>query len=231
MAKNIVTVKGTKEGLIFYFNTDGVDLKELYSALEIKMAEGSAFFNNSAYIIDKKAALGYEAKQHIKNILKSHGMVEPVPKATVKRPKRPEPVYESEPIKGIAPTVYTAKDGDTVFIRRSIRSGQSLHIQGNAVIMGDVNIGGHVMATGNIIVMGSLRGIAHAGIHGERNAFIIAWKMQPIQLRIANILSRSNVNDNQLSTYPEKAFIDDTAIVIKPYEESKRLKMKEIVIA
>ena len=231
MAKDIITVKGSKRGLIFYFNTDGTNLEELYTALKAKLAEGAAFFCNSNYIIAENPVLTNEAKSQIEEILTGNGMKEAEPVEPVEVKLAAEPVYESEPAKGVAPMTYSAKEGDTVFVRRSIRSGQSLHIQGNVVIMGDVNIGGHVMATGNIIVMGTLRGIAHAGIQGDKTAFILAWKMQPIQLRIANMLSRSEDDDDHKADYAEKASIDGAAITIKPYEASKRLKMKKIVIA
>src|SRR5699024_863906 len=72
-----------------------------------------------------------------------------------------------------------------------VRSGQVLEITGDLLLVGDVNAGGKVAATGNVFIMGKLRGIAHAGINGNQDAVIAAAYMAPSQLRIAEIMSRS----------------------------------------
>lgn len=77
----------------------------------------------------------------------------------------------------------------TRFVRTSLRSGQKLEYDGSLVIMGDVNPGSEVIASGNIIVVGTLRGIAHAGAKGNRKAFISAYSIDTPQLRIANIVT------------------------------------------
>src|SRR5699024_6098067 len=71
------------------------------------------------------------------------------------------------------------------------RSGQVLRVEGDLLLIGDVNPGGKVVATGDIYIMGNLRGIAHAGINGNRKAIIAASYMKPTQLRIADYISRS----------------------------------------
>ncbi|SER74663.1 septum site-determining protein MinC [Gracilibacillus ureilyticus] len=72
-----------------------------------------------------------------------------------------------------------------------IRSGQELNIVGDLLLIGDVNPGGKVVATGNIYILGHLRGIAHAGSDGNKSSIIAASYMSPTQLRIANVMSRS----------------------------------------
>src|SRR5699024_3032996 len=66
-----------------------------------------------------------------------------------------------------------------------VRSGQVLEVKGDLLLIGDVNPGGKVIATGNIYVLGKLHGIAHAGLEGNQSAVIIASHMKPTQLRIA----------------------------------------------
>lgn len=80
---------------------------------------------------------------------------------------------------------------------RVIRSGQVLEITGDLLLIGDVNPGGKVVATGNIFIMGNLRGVAHAGATGNRKAVIAASYMAPSQLRIADIISRSPDSDGE----------------------------------
>lgn len=83
------------------------------------------------------------------------------------------------------------EETDVVLHNKIVRSGQVLQITGDLLLVGDVNPGGKIMATGNIFVMGKLRGIAHAGVNGNREAVIAAAYMAPSQLRIADVISRS----------------------------------------
>lgn len=75
----------------------------------------------------------------------------------------------------------------TMFIKRMVRSGQTIDYEGHVVIYGDVNPGSMVRATGNISVFGRLLGSVWAGCGGDESAFVTASQMQPIQVRIAAI--------------------------------------------
>jgi septum site-determining protein MinC len=76
--------------------------------------------------------------------------------------------------------------GETVYVKGTIRSGQSVVSRGNLVVVGDVNAGGELVAAGDILVWGALRGIAHAGAEGDESAKVFALRLEPMQLRIAN---------------------------------------------
>lgn len=78
-----------------------------------------------------------------------------------------------------------------LYLRQTLRSGQTVSHKGHLVIIGDVNPGAELMAEGDITVWGALRGIAHAGIGGNVTAEIRALKLQPIQIRIAHAIARS----------------------------------------
>ena len=78
----------------------------------------------------------------------------------------------------------------TLYIQRTLRSGQSITSEGNIVFIGDVNPGSEVIAKGDITVWGILGGIAHAGSDGNKHARIRALKMNAIQLRIADVFAR-----------------------------------------
>lgn len=77
---------------------------------------------------------------------------------------------------------------ETKFIQNSIRSGQKEEYQGSLVICGDVNAGGEVIAGGNVMVIGSLRGVAHAGANGNMLAIISANSIDVTQIRIGNLV-------------------------------------------
>ena len=82
------------------------------------------------------------------------------------------------------------------------------------MIIGDVNPGSYVTASGNIIVMGTLSGIVHAGAGGDDGAFVIALKLKPQQLRIARWITRSP-DESDAPEYPEKAYVRNNQILIE----------------
>ena len=77
---------------------------------------------------------------------------------------------------------------ETKFVQNSIRSGQKEEYAGSIVICGDVNPGAEVVAGGNIMVLGTLRGVAHAGANGNKKAIISANCIEVTQIRIANLV-------------------------------------------
>lgn len=81
---------------------------------------------------------------------------------------------------------------ETKFHRGSLRSGQRIESEGSLVIIGDVNSGAEVIASDNIIIMGALRGLAHAGAKGNTQAVIAAGSVDTVQIRIANIVKEIN---------------------------------------
>ncbi len=74
----------------------------------------------------------------------------------------------------------------TKFHRGSLRSGQKIEFEGSLVILGDVNAGAEVFAGENIVVLGILRGMAHAGAKGNKEAIIAAASIESVQIRIAD---------------------------------------------
>lgn len=91
---------------------------------------------------------------------------------------------------------------------RLVRSGQVLKVTGDLLLIGDVNPGGMVVSTGNIFILGSLYGIAHAGVNGDRKAVIAASYMKPTQLRIADYISRAPDYDSS-GVYMECGYVDE----------------------
>jgi septum site-determining protein MinC len=76
-----------------------------------------------------------------------------------------------------------------LFLHRTLRSGTRIEFAGHVVILGDVNPGAEIVANGNVLVWGRLRGMVHAGAKGNRNALICALDLSPTQLRIAEEVS------------------------------------------
>lgn len=95
------------------------------------------------------------------------------------------------------------ESSETKFFKSSLRSGQKIEFEGSIVILGDVNYGAEVVAEDNIVVLGVLRGMAHAGAKGNVDAIIAAHRIDSPQIRIASkIKERSNDEiENSAYTY------------------------------
>lgn len=77
---------------------------------------------------------------------------------------------------------------ETKFIQNSLRSGHREEYPGSIVVCGDVNFGAEIIAGGNIMILGALRGVAHAGANGNTMAMISANNIDVTQIRIANLV-------------------------------------------
>ena len=84
---------------------------------------------------------------------------------------------------------------ETTFHKGSLRSGQRLEVEGSLVIIGDVNAGAEVIAADNIAVIGTLRGLAHAGAKGNKEAIIAVSTLDAVQIRISNIVKEFDMNE------------------------------------
>lgn len=113
----------------------------------------------------------------------------------------------------------------TLYLRKTIRSGQSISSDGNIIVIGDVNPGAEIIAKGDITVWGILGGIAHAGSDGNNYARIRALKLNPVQIRIGEVFARrpDTVNlpyiQKSCEYIPEEAFTYKGSIVIRKIHE------------
>src|SRR5207248_7837540 len=117
------------------------------------------------------------------------------------------------------------ESGDTLFLRRTVRSGQAIHHHSNVVVLGDVNPGAEIIAGGDIIVWGVLRGMVHAGYPDNENAIVCSLVLAPVQLRIAHLLSRPP-DGYQVQARPEFATIKNGQIVVEAWLSHGRTTRK-----
>ena len=115
-----------------------------------------------------------------------------------------------------------SKKKDDILHIGTVRSGDRISSNGNLCIIGDVNPGAIVSANKNIYVWGKLLGIAFAGKSGNKNASISSLYLNPLQLRIADVIA-IGPKDKPKNSYPEIAVIEKQTIIIKPHliEENK----------
>lgn len=110
-------------------------------------------------------------------------------------------------------------DADSRLICGTLRSGQRLETEHTMVICGDVNSGAEVVAGGDIIVLGTLRGVAHAGAYDETGGgrFIFALDLRPTQLRIGSVINRG-ASEGSVRGSPEIARVDADSILVERYQ-------------
>lgn len=192
----LVTIKGTKEGLIFHLHDD-CSFHSLIEELTLKLSEQYPYADVERQV-DVVVKLGYrylteERKRTMQQL--------------IEKDKRFRLVrYESEVIDKKTATEWL-EETEVNRLKQIVRSGQVVQVKGDLLLIGDVNPGGQVRATGNIYILGKLNGIAHAGIDGNEQAVIVASYMNPMQLRIANYISRSPDYETE-GLYMECGYLD-----------------------
>ena len=97
---------------------------------------------------------------------------------------------------------------ETKFYKGSLRSGQKIEFEGSVVIIGDVNDGAEIIAEDNIVVLGALRGMAHAGAKGNEQAIIAARIIDSLQIRIGSIIKERSREEISVQAY-SYAFVND----------------------
>lgn len=103
---------------------------------------------------------------------------------------------------------------ETKFHKGSLRSGQKIEFEGSLVVLGDVNDGAEVIAGENIVILGILRGLAHAGAKGNRDAIIAASSIEAPQLRISNIVKEREKEEIMEETRKTYAYINEKGKMI-----------------
>lgn len=103
---------------------------------------------------------------------------------------------------------------ETKFIRNSLRSGFKVEFEGSVVVLGDVNYGAEVIARDNIVILGVLRGLAHAGAKGNAEAIISAASIETKQLRISNIVREFEQKDLNGSVLKTNAYVDENNEIV-----------------
>ncbi|MEZ4591056.1 MAG: septum site-determining protein MinC [Chloroflexota bacterium] len=104
-----------------------------------------------------------------------------------------------------------------LILKETLRSGRSIYHEGHVVIIGDVNPGAEIVASGDVIVWGRLRGLVHAGALGDETAVICALELSPTQLRIAEQIAISP-DEKRGRAIPEQAAIRSGQIVAEMWQ-------------
>lgn len=216
MSENAVVFKGTKEGLYILIKED-MDMEKIKDNLNRKIKPSKRFFEGAKIVNFKGKRLSKEEFDELKDLVeKDYGMTvlgeytEDEAMFVDKEEAREDISYEKLPYDNVI-------QDKVLMVRATIRSGQLIEFKGNIVIVGDVNPGAQIRATGCIVVMGTMRGVAHAGSNGNYEAFVAALNLQPAQIRIGDIITRSPDGLGTRTSVPEMAMVKQGMIFVEPY--------------
>jgi septum site-determining protein MinC len=109
-----------------------------------------------------------------------------------------------------------------MLVRGALRSGRLVQSPGHVVVIGDVNPGAEIVAGGDVVVWGRVRGLVHAGAYGDQNALVCALDLAPTQLRIAELITVSPAGSGDMEPVPEQASIKDGQIVAESWSPGYR---------
>ena len=224
-----IAIKGTRSGLLLTLEPE-TPFTELLNALADRLAEAPTFFRGASLTVDtSRRSLRTAERIQLEKLLEHYQMsVAPLENERAMEPRRTTktitlPLEETPPQNmpsEMSPDQSTTRDlrasDDTLFLRRTVRSGQAIHHRSNVVVLGDVNPGAEIVAGGDIIVWGVLRGMVHAGYPENDSAVVCSLSLSPVQLRIAHLLSRPPEGVD-VQPRPEVAAIRQGQIVVETW--------------
>jgi septum site-determining protein MinC len=211
--KSKVTIKGTKEGLVFFMD-DTCSFDELLTDLRDKIEHSHQQILSGPLIrVSIKLGKRYctpEQQEELTKIIRQKGnLVIHVVEADVIT--REEAIAER------------LKSSFHVQVL-TVRSGQVLESEGDILLLGDVNPGGTIRSTGSIYVLGHLRGYAHAGVSGDNQAIIAAAMMNPTQLRIAEVVSKPGEEWAKNTGGTEFAYLENETMLVAKMNYLPRIR-------
>lgn len=217
-----ITIKGSREGLRLTLHPDA-PWDEVLHALRTQLDQGSAFYQGAKLLIDIGERATTDVELHdLLEVMQEYGL-EPEALVTatpaIRAMGRNAGLEPRHPDTTRPPTLPTTGDEGT-FVWRTVRSGQEVRHAGHVVVVGDVNAGAEIVAGGNIIIWGRLRGTAHAGAMGDTRAVVYALELKPTMLRIAELFARTP--DNHRPGGPEQALLDGEQIIVVPWDAPRR---------
>lgn len=208
MKKAPVVIKGNKSGIRIVLD-DKLPFEELAEEVKKKFKESSDFLGDAQVAVSFDGrTLEEEEEAILLQCIKDCSDLRVV--CLIDEDKEREAVFN----RSLNEQLMALNSNTGQFFKGNLRSGQVMEFETSIVILGDINAGAQVVSTGNVVVLGNLLGTVYAGAAGRENAFIVALKMNPLQIRISDIIARSPDEKKEVSDKPQIAYVRDGAIYI-----------------
>lgn len=216
---DIVAIKGARGGIRVIIN-DVCPWDDALKALQHQLEQGSALLQGMRVSLEVGGReLNGDDVQLLRDTMASYQVVASTIQADsrdVRQAARAAGFTTSIPV---AQPPVQAETPPSV-IMRNLRSGQVLRHHGDLTLLGDVNAGAEVIASGSIVIFGRVRGLVYAGAMGDRNAIICAIELSATQIRIADIRARAPEDNTHRG--PEIACIEDEQIMVHLWQDYRR---------
>jgi len=189
-ADKLIPIKGTRDGLLITLGEGDWEL--LLEQLDQRLTSTATFFRGGRVTLHiGNRPMTEDTLQEVADLLEIHGitLVRVISEDPVTRRLARKLGFASTPPR-VHPSTILGEVDNGLVIRRTLRSGQSVRHPGPVIIIGDVNPGAEVVAGGDVIVWGHLRGLVHAGALGDEKAIVCALHLAPTQLRIGSHIAR-----------------------------------------
>jgi septum site-determining protein MinC len=190
-----IQIKGLRDGLLV--SLDDAPWTEQRAALLAQVDSQPAFFQGARLALDVSSqVLHVNDLVDLRDQLSERGIFlwaviseSPTTEKTAQLLGLATRVSKPRPEEGRKFSVEDLGEETALFLNRTLRSGTRIEFSGHVVVLGDVNPGAEIVAGGNVMIWGRLRGMVHAGAKGNRHAVICALDLSPMQLRIADEVS------------------------------------------
>lgn len=210
-SNNSVIIKGNKYGIVVVMDKD-IPFEQLKENLKEKFRSASKFFDNANMAITFEGRkLDFEEERAILDLIASESDI------NIVCVMDNDAEMQDKMKKAVETKLEACADSSGQFYKGTLRSGQVLESENSIIILGDVNPGGKVVAKGNIIILGSLKGNVYAGAGGNDNAFVVALDMSPMQIRINEVIARcqDDGKSKRIGDGPQIAFVEEGNIYIE----------------
>ena len=202
--KNSVVIKGNKYGITVILDPE-IPFENLKEAVAEKFRESTKFFGNARMAASFEGRkLTKEEEMEILNVISDNSDFRII--CVVDADKEKEEIFK----KSLDARLNELSTQSGQFYKGTLRSGQVLEAENSIVILGDVNPGAKIISKGNVIVLGTLKGTIFAGASGNESAFVVALEMSPMQIRIGDVVARSNdPKSKKVKKEAKIAFVDE----------------------
>ena len=214
MKKAPVVIKGNKSGIRIVLD-DVLPFPEILEEVEKKFKESSDFLGEAQVAVSFDGRkLTEEQEAILLECIKENSKLQVV--CLIDEDKQREELFNQTLNEKLM--AMNANSGQ--FFKGNLRSGQVLEFDTSVVILGDINAGAQVVSTGNVVILGALNGNVYAGASGRTNSFIFALKMNPLQIRIADVIARSSDEKTDPPKDPQIAYLENNTIYVDSLSKS-----------
>jgi septum site-determining protein MinC len=225
-SNSLVQIKGLRDGLLVSLGKASLD--DLRAALMEQIEARQSFFQGARVALDVGSQiLHVNELSELRDTLSERGVnlwavvsESPTTEKTAQllglatRISKPRPQEMNR-----LPAEAAGGAGSAMWVGRTLRSGTRIEFPGNIVVLGDVNPGAEVVADGSILVWGRVRGVAHAGAHGDQSAVVCGLDLSAGQIRVAGATAVPLERSGELR--PEKISLKDGILKVEPWQANQ----------